>query len=149
MTNERAKEVLTILKIVFENAVQEASLGDKAAMEALDTNQEIVNALNMAITTLSCTDAVSREVTIPNEWKDSFADVDDFIEYLWERVDTSDFEDSHIPVCFNAEINEHIKVSADDKREALYHLFVGMIKRENAPFVQPTPKMGHWMPIGA
>lgn len=72
-----------------------------------------------------------QEPHIPKEWHDTFKDVDDFIEYIWDRVDTKDFEDSYIPTNFNAEPNEHIKVTASDKREQLYDLFVEMVKRGN------------------
>lgn len=73
-------------------------------------------------------DCVSREPSIPKEWQDSFKDVDDFIEYIWDRVDTSDFEDSYTSPVANAEPNELFKVTASDKREQLYDLFVKMIK---------------------
>lgn len=38
---------------------------------------------------------IERQAHIPKEWQDVFKDVDDFIEYIWDRVDTSDFEDSY------------------------------------------------------
>ena len=90
-------------------------------------------ALEMAIKALEqqpSEDCVSREPSIPKEWKDSFKDVDDFIEFIWDRVDTSDFEDSYTSPVANAEPNELFKVTASDKREQLYDLFVEMIKRE-------------------
>lgn len=74
---------------------------------------------------------IEREAHIPKEWKDVFKDVDDFIEYIWDRVDTSDFEDSYIPTVTNAEPNEYFKETSDDKREQLHDLFVEMIKREH------------------
>lgn len=76
---------------------------------------------------------IEREFHIPKEWQDVFKDVDDFIEYIWDRVDTSDFEDDYIPLVINAEPNEHFKETADDKREQLHDLFVEMIKREHVP----------------
>lgn len=92
-----------------------------------------------------CEDAVSRTPNIPEEWKDTFKDVDDFIEYIWDRVDTSDFEDSYTSPVVNAEPNELFKITADDKREQLYDLFVEMIKREKVPSVMPTRKTGKWI----
>ena len=83
-------------------------------------------------------DCVSRQASIPKEWQDSFKDVDDFIEYIWDRVDTSDFEDSYTSPVVNAEPNELFKVTASDKREQLYDLFVEMIKRDKVPPVTPT-----------
>lgn len=90
-------------------------------------------------------DAVSRQASIPKEWQDTFNDVDDFIEYIWDRVDTSDFEDSYTSPVINAEPNELFKVTASDKREQLHDLFVEMITRENAPSVTPTRKEGYWI----
>lgn len=83
-------------------------------------------------------DYVSREPSIPKEWKDSFKDIDDFIEYIWDRVDTSDFETSYMSPVAYAEPYELFKVTASDKREQLYDLFVEMIKRDNMPPVTPT-----------
>lgn len=84
-----------------------------------------------------CDDCISRKPSIPKEWQDIFKDVDEFIEYIWDRVDTSDFEDSYTSPVINAEPNELFKVTASDKREQLYDLFVEMIKRNNVPSVTP------------
>jgi polyhydroxyalkanoate synthesis regulator phasin len=83
-------------------------------------------------------DCVSRQASIPKEWEDTFKDADEFIEFIWDRVDTSDFEDSYTSPVANAEPNELFKVTASDKREQLYDLFVEMIKRDKAPSVAPT-----------
>ena len=45
-------------------------------------------------------DCVRREPSIPKGWQSLFdeyelEDVDDFIEFIWERVNTSDFEDGY------------------------------------------------------
>ena len=82
-------------------------------------------------------DCVDRTPRIPKEWQDTFKDVDEFIEYIWDRVDTSDFDDSYTSPVINAEPNELFKVTASDKREQLYELFVEMITRENVPSVTP------------
>ena len=97
--------------------------------------------------TQPCEDLISREASIPKEWKDIFKDVDEFIEYIWDRLDTTEFEDSYIPAVFNAEPNEHFKISASEKREQLYELFVEMVKRENVPSATPKPKIGHWIAV--
>lgn len=76
---------------------------------------------------------IEREFHIPKEWQNVFKDVDDFIEYIWDRVDTSDFEDDYIPLVINAEPNEYFKETSDDKREQLHDLFIEMIKREHVP----------------
>jgi hypothetical protein len=96
-------------------------------------------------------DCVRREPSIPKGWQDLFdeyelEDVDDFIEFIWERVDTSDFEDDYRgnPFTMNTEPNECFKVTADDKRYELYELFREIIKRETAPAVEPELR---WIPI--
>ena len=91
-------------------------------------------------------DCISRTPSIPKEWQDTFKDVDEFIDFIWDRVDTSDFEDSYTSPVVNAEPNELFKVTASDKREQLYKLFVEMITRENAPSATPQePRKGHWI----
>jgi len=80
-------------------------------------------------------DCINRTPSIPKEWQDVFKDVDEFIEFIWDRVDTSDFEDSYTSPVINAEPNELFKVTASDKREQLYELFVEMITRKNTPSV--------------
>lgn len=93
-------------------------------------NKRNYEAFQLAIEALEkepCEDCVSRKTSIPEEWQDTFKDVDDFIEFIWDRVDTSDFEDSYTSPVVNAEPNELFKVTASDKREQLYDLFVEMI----------------------
>ena len=96
-------------------------------------------------------DCIRREPSIPKGWQGLFdeyelEDIDDFIEFIWERVDTSDFEDSYRgnPFTMNTEPNECFKVTADDKRYELYELFVEMINRKTAPTVEPELR---WIPI--
>lgn len=121
---------------------EEVPMSDKDEL-LLSVNKAICN--NIKALEESCEDAVSRQANIPKEWQDTFKDVDDFIEYIWDRVDTSDFEDNFTSPVANAEPNELFKVTASDKREQLYDLFVEMITRENAPSVTPTRKRGKWI----
>lgn len=94
----------------------------------------------------ACEDCVNRQAEIPDEWKDTFKDVDDFISYIWDRVDTSDFETSYTSPVVNAEPNELFKITASEKREQLYDLFVEMIERNNVPSVTPQEsKRGRWI----
>lgn len=96
--------------------------------------------LRLAIKALEqepCEDCISRTPSIPKEWQDVFKDVDEFIEYIWDRVDTSDFEDGYTSSVTNAEPNEWFRVTASEKREQLYELFVEMIERKNTPSVTP------------
>lgn len=76
---------------------------------------------------------IERQAQIPKEWRDIFEDVDDFIDFIWDRVDTSDFEDSYTSPVINAEPNEYFKETSSDKREQLHDLLVEMIKREHVP----------------
>lgn len=99
--------------------------------------KEALYAARKALEQEPCEDCISRTPSIPKEWQDVFKDVDEFIEYIWDRVDTSDFEDGYTSPVTNAEPNEWFKVTASDKREQLYELFVEMIERKNAPSVTP------------
>lgn len=71
---------------------------------------------------------------IRKEWQSAFPGFDteeDVIEFIFERLDTSDFEDSFTPMTTAAEPNEHIKYSADEKRETLYEFMMDLVKRAN------------------
>ena len=106
--------------------------------------KEALYAARKALEQEPCEDCISRTPSIPKEWQDVFKDVDEFIEYIWDRVDTSDFEDGYTSPVTNAEPNEWFKVTASDKREQLYELFVEMIERKNVPSVAPQkPKTGY------
>lgn len=106
--------------------------------------KEALYAARKALEQEPCEDCISRTPSIPKEWQDVFKDVDEFIEYIWDRVDTSDFEDGYTSPVTNAEPNEWFKVTASDKREQLYDLFVEMIERKNVPSVTPQePKTGY------
>ena len=107
--------------------------------------KEALYAARKALEQEPCEDCISRTPSIPKEWQDVFKDVDEFIEYIWDRVDTSDFEDGYTSPVTNAEPNEWFKVTASDKREQLYDLFVEMIERKNVPSV--TPQEPRWIPV--
>lgn len=132
MTKERKLEILKDLLIQLSDSAN--ILCTCEADERCEVVEECIKALEQQ----PCEDCVSREPSIPKEWQDTFKDVDEFIEYIWDRVDTSDFEDSYTSPVVNAEPNELFKVTASDKREQLYDLFVEMIKRKNVPSVTPT-----------
>lgn len=68
------------------------------------------------------------------EWDSAFYGLDteeEVIDFIFERLDTSDFEDSFTPITTAAEPNEHMKYSADEKREALYEFMMDLVKRAN------------------
>lgn len=134
MTREEAIEILK--EIIDEGWL----ISDFDKCTAIDACEMAIKAIEQE----PCEDCVSRKASIPEEWQDTFKDVDDFIEFIWDRVDTSDFEDSYTSTVVNAEPNELFKVTASDKREQLYDLFVEMITRKNTPCVAPTHKGGKW-----
>lgn len=59
-----------------------------------------------------------------------FKDEEDVIEFIFERLDTSDFEDSYIDCGGHGEPNEHMKQSASDKRELLYDFMMELIDKK-------------------
>lgn len=69
------------------------------------------------------------------EWENAlygFETEEDIIEFIFERLDTSDFEDSFTNVGSGwAEPNTLMKYSADEKREALYDFMMDLVKRAN------------------
>lgn len=57
-------------------------------------------------------------------WNDvfngSFETEEDVIDFIFDRLNTSDFEDSYVDTSGNGEPNEMFKITAQDKRNALY-----------------------------
>ena len=72
---------------------------------------------------------------IGKEWGSAlygFNTEEEVIEFIFERLDTSDFEDSFTNVGSGwAEPNTLMKYSADEKREALYEFMMDLVKRAN------------------
>lgn len=71
---------------------------------------------------------------IRKEWQSAlygFDTEEDVIEFIFERLDTSDFEDSFTPMTTASEPNECMKYSADEKREALHEFMMDLVKRAN------------------
>lgn len=71
---------------------------------------------------------------IGKEWSNALCGFDteeEVIEFIFERLDTSDFEDSFTPMTTAAEPNEYMKYSADEKREVLYDFMMDLVKRAN------------------
>ena len=48
--------------------------------------KEALYAARKALEQEPCEDCISRTPSIPKEWQDVFKDVDEFIEYIWDRV---------------------------------------------------------------
>lgn len=76
---------------------------------------------------------------IAKEWSNSlssFQSEEDVIEFIFERLNTSDFEDSFVVVGNNREPNECIKFSTEDKREVLYDFMMDLVERANKNIVR-------------
>lgn len=72
---------------------------------------------------------------IRKEWSNAligFKTEEEVIEFIFERLDTSDFEDSFINVGNGwAESNTLMKYSAEEKKEVLYDFMMDLVKRAN------------------
>lgn len=70
---------------------------------------------------------------LSNEWADAFGGSleteEDVIEFIFERIDTSDFEDSYHDIVGYGEPNEMVKVSVSDKKEMLYQFMMELINK--------------------
>lgn len=62
-------------------------------------------------------------------FRGSFEDEEDVIEFIFERLDTSDFEDSYIDAGGYGEPNEMFKYTKEDKKNALYDFMMGLIDK--------------------
>lgn len=60
-----------------------------------------------------------------------FKDEEDVIEFIFERLDISDFEDSYINVGGYGEPNEMFKITANDKRDVLRDFMMDLVERSN------------------
>lgn len=65
-----------------------------------------------------------------NAFQGSFKTEEDVIEFIFERLDTSDFEDSYVNVGGHNEPNECMKYSAEDKRMTLYDFMMELVERK-------------------
>ena len=70
-----------------------------------------------------------------NDWfhafRGCFNEEEDVIEFIFERLDTSDFEDSYIDMGRYNEPNEMFKQTAEDKRQLLYDFMMELVERNN------------------
>lgn len=69
-----------------------------------------------------------------NEWWNTFSGAfdteEDVIEFIYERLNTDDFEDSYMDMGGHGEPNECFKQSAEDKRQLLYDFMMELIKNK-------------------
>jgi hypothetical protein len=70
-----------------------------------------------------------------NDWwhafQGSFEEEEDVIEFIFERLNTSDFEDSYIDAGEHGEPNEMFKLTANDKRNTLYDFMMNLVERSS------------------
>lgn len=57
----------------------------------------------------------------------SFDTEEDVVEFIFERLDTSDFEDSYIQMGNDNSPNTAVRYSASEKREALYDFMMWLV----------------------
>lgn len=56
---------------------------------------------------------------------------EEVIEFIFEHLDTSDFEDSYTQMGNSNDPNTCIKFSKEDKREALYDFMMSLVNKED------------------
>lgn len=68
-----------------------------------------------------------------NEWwyafQGSFEDEEDVIQFIFENVNTSGWEDSYIDAAGHGEPNEMFKYTKEDKKNALYDFMMSLIDK--------------------
>lgn len=63
-----------------------------------------------------------------NAFSDSFETEEEVIEFIFERLDTSDFQDSYINMGMGNP-TENFKITVEDKRENLYNFMIYLCER--------------------
>lgn len=70
---------------------------------------------------------------LDNDWFHAFRcyfeDEEDVIEFIFERFNTDDFEDSYIDMGGYREPNESFKHSAEDKRQLFYDFMMYLVEK--------------------
>ena len=61
----------------------------------------------------------------------SFYTEEDVVEFIFERIDTRNWKDSHIDLGGYGEPNETIKQTPADKKEIFYNFMMDLIDRVN------------------
>lgn len=67
-----------------------------------------------------------------NVFGSSFETEEDVIEFIFEHLDTSDFENSFTQMGFDNNPSNTIKYSASEKREALYDFMMWLVNDKEA-----------------
>lgn len=71
---------------------------------------------------------------LSDEWfhafQGSFEEEEDVVEFIFERLNTDDFEDSYLDAAGFGEPNEMFKITAADKRSTLYDFMMDLLERK-------------------
>ena len=60
-------------------------------------------------------------------FNECFEDEEDVVEFIFERLDTKDFEDSFINMGGYGEPNESFRQTAEDKKQILYDFMMWLV----------------------
>lgn len=88
-------------------------------------------ACDVAIRSLKKVAREHKGMELTDYWWDafrgSFETEDDVFDYIFDRVDTSDFEDSYIDAGGHGDCNELVKITASDKRNTMYDFMMAIL----------------------
>ena len=88
-------------------------------------------ACDVAIRSLKKVAREHKGMELTDYWWDafrgSFETEDDVFDYIFNRVDTSDFEDSYIDAGGYGDCNELVKITASDKRNTMYDFMMAIL----------------------
>lgn len=88
-------------------------------------------ACDVAIRSLKKVAREHKGMELTDYWRDafrgSFETEDDVFDYIFDRVDTSDFEDSYIDAGGHGDCNELVKITASDKRNTMYDFMMAIL----------------------
>ena len=88
-------------------------------------------ACDVAIRSLKKVAREHKGMELTDYWWDalrgSFETEDDVFDYIFNRVDTSDFEDSYIDAGRHGDCNELVKITASDKRNTMYDFMMAIL----------------------
>ena len=88
-------------------------------------------ACDVAIRSLKKVAREHKGMELTDYWWDafrgSFETEDDVFDYIFDRVDTSDFEDSYIDAGAHGDCNELVKINASDKRNTMYDFMMAIL----------------------
>ena len=118
-----------------ENEVIEVlkDFGKQVSVKADGAYQSTIGkkACDVAIRSLKKVAREHKGMELTDYWWDafrgSFETEDDVFDYIFDRVDTSDFEDSYIDAGGHGDCNELVKITASDKRNTMYDFMMAIL----------------------